>query len=269
MKQFDSITFTEKEMKEMCDYVNHHSLLELISEDLDLGRVNKDIERLVCKGYSKASDTLQQGVKIISYEAGRVVIHETPFQYPHLELIAAIDAGKEDVHLVGPMTGVFAHVFQKDVYVAQVRGQEISAPGKIQIVAGMGDYGLYPADTALKEVREEIGLKNPQLVLDRNRFLDVTPFMKSGRFPQPIFSYIVTGNFDYITPIIRNNSELVRFEASLPKEKPKEAYPFIIPLENLRDFFSEVDALGKFYGPVKRTGDSFLDWYNQTFNRNY
>jgi 8-oxo-dGTP pyrophosphatase MutT (NUDIX family) len=267
MRQFDSRTFTQKEMELMCDTVGLNSFLFLHSGGYNHER--KYLDKLMEEGYIPKGSTLQQGIKSIRYSGDEVVIMETPLQYPSQRLVAEIDKGKKPTHLVGPMTGVFAHVFQDDAYVAQVRGRGIEAPGEIQIVAGMGEYGLYPADKALKEVSEEAGVREPQLVLDRDKFLDVTPFMKSGRFPQPIFSYIVTGDLGHITEYVRNNAELERFVASLEGREPKEAYPFVVPIEFLRDFLHEVDGLGKFYGPVKRTADNFLDWYNRKFEKSY
>lgn len=269
MKQFDSKTFTQEEMEAMCNIVQPNSVLNVLSEMLEFNGARKNLDRLVEEGYALKGSALQQGIKAIGYDENKIMVCETPLQYPAPKLIERINSGKESACLLGPMTGIFAHVFQNDVYVAHVRGEGIAAPGKIQIVAGMGEFSIYPSENALKEVREEAEIEQPQLVLDRNKFLDVTPFMKAGKFPQPLFSYIVTGGLSHITTYIKNDKELESFRASLPEKKTKEAYSFLIPMECLRDFVEEIDKLGKFYGPVKRTALNFLKWYNQEFFKSY
>jgi len=269
MKQFNSDTFTQNRMHEMCDVVRPNSVLDFHFGESESRRARSDLERLIGEGYLNEISHLQQGINSISYEEDRVIINEVPFQYHDSRLLAAIDAGKEDSSLIGPTIAVFAHVFQNDVYIAQVRGKRIDAPGKIQIVAGGGEYGIYPADNALKEAKEEVGIRNPNLILDRAKFLDISPFMKSGRFPQPIFSYIISGDINHISTFVRNAAELERFETSLHADELEEAYPFAVPIENLHSFVDEVDKLEKFYGPVKRSIHSFLEWYNKNFEKNY
>ncbi len=269
MKQFNSDTFTQDEMCEMCEVVRPNSVLELHFGESESQRAKSELERLISEGYLNETSHLQQGINSINYGEDQVIINEMPSQYPDSRLLAAIDTGKETFSLVGPTTAIFAHVFQDDVYIAQVRGKGIVAPGKIQIVAGGGEYGIYPADNALKEVKEEAEIIDPKLRLDRNRFLDVSPFIKSGRFPQPIFSYIISGDINHISTFVRNAVELERFETSLYTDEPREAYPFAIPIENLRSFVDEVGKLEKFYGPVKRSISSFLEWYNKNFEKNY
>ena len=269
MKQFNLDTFTQDRMCEMCEMVRPNSVLDFHFGESEPQKARNDLEKLISKGYLNESSHLQQGIKLISYEECRVIINEIPFQYPDQRLLTAIETGEVASRLVGPTTAIFAHVFQGDVYIAQIRGRGISAPGKTQIVSGVGEYGIYPADNALKEVKEEAEITNPQLRLDRNRFLDVSPFMKSGRLPQPIFSYIISGDITHISTFVRNSMELERFETSSHTSKPKEAYPFAIPIADLRVFVDEVDKLGKFYGPVKRSVHNFLKWYNGKFEKNY
>ncbi len=270
MKFLDRESLTQKSMEEICDCVKRGSRLRMERSrpfDHDFFSGN-ELNRLIDKGLINEGSHLQQGIDQLFYGLEGVDIRETPLQYPDNRLIKAVEEGDEPKDLLGPMTGVFAHVFQNDVYAVHVRGQGISAPGKIQIAAGMGEYGVYPAVNALKEVREELGM-DAELVLPYERFLDVTPFMKAGKFSQPLFFYIATGDLNHITRIVRNNNELENFVTSMSEDKLKEAYPFLVPMENLRDFLTEVDEKDKFYGSVKRTAFNFLDWYNQEFEKSY
>jgi hypothetical protein len=270
MKFIQGRDFTQQAMEEMCNTLQHNSLLRI--SPADSGRQDKssgDLVRLIQSGLINEESHLQQGILAIDYSNEFVNIYEIPLQYPDGRLIKAIDEGKENSTLLGPLTGVFAHVFNNGMYAVHVRGNGIAAPGKIQIVAGMGHYGIYPADKALKEIKEELDIINAELTLNRNRFLDVTPFMKSGKFSQPLFSYIATADLSSITTVIKNNEELEGFIKKMPEERLKEAYPFLVPMENLRQFLDEIDKKGKFYGPVKRTAYNFLYWFNQSYGKNY
>jgi len=290
--------FTQEVMEEMCNKVNSHPAcpgLWVSSPLEEKTPAESTLREIIDKGLVGKSSHLQQGISKISWSEEVyglsenyypvIEINEKPLQYPSGQLVEAILNNQEPHRLVGPMTGVFVHVFDKDLYAVHVRGKGISAPGKIQIVAGMGEFGVYPADLALKEVAEEIyGAKTqedvkrliqeknikPQFDQDNHQCFDVTPFMKLARtsdgtevaLPQLLFSYLITADLQDISrDVVKNVEDLDKLIDSLPGERRKEAYPFVVPINNLGDFLTQVDNQDRFYGPVKQTGFNFLNWY--------
>ena len=134
---------TQEAMEEMCDCVKPSSSLMMDSNyPAFRPKAQANLERLISKGLINQESHLQQGIRTVLYDSDQVSIVEIPLQYPDNRLIEAVKQGTEPEDLLGPMTGVFAHIFQDDVYAIHVRGQGIAAPGKIQIVAGMGEYGI-------------------------------------------------------------------------------------------------------------------------------
>lgn len=260
MKTIEGVKLNLGTMEEMCDSVRPGSKLSITSQLEERSSAQAELKRLVGQAIVNEGSHLQQGIRSLSYAGESVSIQETPLQYPSPTLVSAVERGAESQRLLGSMTGVFTHVFNEGMYVFHVRGQRIAAPGKIQITAGMGEYGLYPADLALKEAQEELGV-DARLVLPHDHFLDVTPFMKGGKFPQPLFSYIATGNLGHIGTVIEDNVQLERFEREKTGDGSREAYPFVVPISGLQAFMEEVHLLDKFYGPVRRTAMSFLNWY--------
>lgn len=238
MKYFSRKELTKTVMEEMCDIVKFGSKLHT-QTPFGLGlNAETELKRLIDAGLLNSGSHLQQGIHRLGYSDEEVYIEEIPLQYPDSRLIKAVEEGRENKDLLGPMTGVFAHYYGNGLYAFQVRGTKIAAPGKIQLPAGMGEYLRYPPHTAQKEVAEEIyGAKNPEEIkkaikdnemkfaIEGERFLDITPFMKSGKFPQPLFSYVFTGRTDKISPVINSNSELEKFVETLPKERLEEATP--------------------------------------------
>jgi len=90
--------------------------------------------------------------------------------------------------------------------------------------------------------------------------------MKGGRFPQLLFSYIAKADSRGY-PIIKTMKELKDFRIKCGSQENREAYPFLVPVEKLREFLEIIDGNGEFYGPVKQTGNNFLNWYNKTFSK--
>lgn len=239
----------------LCDHVKPLSRLVVHPYN---SKVNLDVYSYIVKGLLDPCSELIQGVENLCYDGETLALWERPVLYPDPRLLKAISDGEESSQLVGPMTGVFAHVFDDDLYAMIVRGGSADAPGRLQIVAGYQDFGRHPCEHAQIEVEEEMHIQASH-VLAQSIFLDLNPFVIRG-CPQILFSYVLKGDLSDI-PVVSDASGLESFERSLPLDRSSEAYPFVVPIERLRGFSGQVQE--RFYGPAKKSQERFLDWYNQ------
>ena len=180
-------------------------------------------------------------------------IKEVPVLYPNKRAY-----GEYDIYF-GPMTGVIVHCYDEKngVYAMHMRGQDVPFPGKIQCsAAGFGKYGEPPEQTAVRELEEELGKKGTLVELLEGDFLDITPNTSHG-YPQILFSYVIEADLSDL-PLLESPKEIIKLT-----EKPKRgevAHKFSVPLNRLGWISKRLNRNNKFFGPMRMTKDSFLDW---------
>jgi hypothetical protein len=164
-----------------------------------------------------------------------------------------------------PMTGVFTHCYdpKRGLYLFQVRGQHMKkGAGQVQTAGcGFGMYRKKLSDVALTELKEESHLDGKLEMCD-DLFLDITPFMLAG-YPQLMFSFITKDDLsDISNGIDRNNiSDIEKIANEVPQTE--EAGIFVAPLKELRQITKEIDSKIGMYGPVQKTVNSFVNWYEK------
>ncbi|UCD20846.1 MAG: hypothetical protein JSW08_03695 [archaeon] len=281
---YQRANFDEAAMNELCDAVHSPSSLDLTFTE-GATEATAIMERLKKARLISEGSHLQLGTKRITYDPdSRVLsISSVPLQFPSYgkgSLMEAIGAREEKEDLVGPLTSVFVHVHDGELYSMQIRGGNIGAPGKLQIPAGFCVYDVHPATTALNEVAEEVfkvddeeaiarAIEQHRLEysLPRNQFLDIAPFVHGSGMIDPLLSYVVRADLSETGSVITSTDDLKKFEAGLPSERVGEAYTFRVPLEKTRELLEKLEP--KMYGPVRRTGERFLDWFNKEKGTNY
>lgn len=145
-----------------------------------------------------------------------------------------------------------------------MRGINIANPFGFQAAAaGMGVYGQHPSVTASLELHQESGLENSTQFPRNGLAIDVLPFMKAGKIPQPLFSF---GFLDGLSgfPICRSLDDIAEFEERIKQglqEKTlqqKEGYHFAIPLDSVEKITGEINDAGRFYGPIFESSINFV-----------
>ena len=194
-----------------------------------------------------------------------VYLGEVAGLYPskkYKELEHPLYKGKKIKDEFGFMTGVIVHCFdpKNETYVFQVRGSGVDAPGKIQnAAAGFGMYGEPLYETALRELKEEQEIEGI-LTMPSNNFLDLSLFAVNS-FPQFLFGYVVEGDLSKI----KNKVEDVRQidELCMDIGEQEVSKQFVVPIKELKKVSAGIERKSRFYGPIKQSIDSFIQWYHQ------
>jgi len=85
--------------------------------------------------------------------------------------------------------------------------------------------------------------------------IDVLPFMKAGKIPQPLFSFGFSNDLGRF-PVYENLDALAEFEEKTKDAirnkgmKQKEAYHFAIPFKSVEKIAGTLDDAKKLYGPI-------------------
>jgi len=256
---------TEIEMKGFCSQANKFAnpFLEIeVFDKLTSHQSNeaKEInEELIQEGRIGKGSHLQQGVKRIEAYKGGLKIEESPLIYPSQDIL------DKHPHFTGPMTGNLSNCYdpQTKRFLFHMRGKDISAPFGFQAgAAGMGKFREHPQVTAKKELAEEAGLQYPETLFE-GYAVDVLPFMKSGKIPQPLFSF---GFANDLSGFYQCHSldGVAKFEDRTKQRlkegelKPQEAYHFTLPYKKIEPITGELDQQGRFYGPIYDSTMNFI-----------
>jgi len=271
---------TEKEMYKLCDSFRLCSRIKEVYVDSkeDVEYANKVLGNLIVKGLAppipeshlipgiKKAELKKQTIfsRLISGLKGYEMKEDVLTLYEYVTLFPSPKYKDVcDQKLFGPMTSAITHCFDSNYYAFQIRGKKMIAGAKIQIAAaGFGIYGEELPETAMRELKEEMGdeIKNARMVLPRDRCLDLVPFLfhnSTGYYPQPLASYIVTADLENLQKVesIEQIKELV---ADIKTGEVSDK--FAVPLDNLEKISKEIENEIGFYGDMRRSIKSFLRW---------
>jgi hypothetical protein len=256
---------TEQDMKWFCEQTKGPFEIKVLSPAASTlestwgviwNAINKDF---ITQGKIGKGSHLQQGIADISY-IGKVLLNEIPFLYPSKQVL--------DYHqeLTGPMTGTLSNCFDPMAksFLFHMRGTNISAPFGFQAAAaGMGVYGQHPAITASLELYQEAGLEKFQQFPRNGLALDILPFMKAGKIPQPLFSFGFLDDLSEFT-VCRSLDDITTFEDKTKKSlqegtlQQKEAYHFTVPSIAVEKVAGELNNSKRFYGPIFESTMNFV-----------
>ena len=217
---------------------------------------------MIQKGKIGKGSHLQQGILTINYDdkVNYVNVSEVPRLYPSPKIL------EENSELTGPTTGTLSNCYDpaSKRLLFHMRGTNIANPFGFQAAAaGMGVYGQHPSVTASLELYQEAGLENFMQFPINGLAIDILPFMKAGKIPQPLFSF---GFLDDLSeyPVCRSSDDISEFEARTKKglqEKTlqqKEGYHFTIPYSEVEKIAGEINDSKRFYGPIYESTINFL-----------
>jgi hypothetical protein len=256
---------TEQDMLNLCKEVTGPFFITIMKETnvpCELTMVQKNKE-MISKGKIGQGSHLQQGIGSFEFspEESHLYFRETPYLYPSGKILA------ENPELTGPMTGVLVNCYDPETkrFLFHMRGTNIANPFGFQAAAaGMGIYGQHPSITAALELYQEAGLEKFRQFPRCGTAIDVLPFMKAGKIPQPLFSF---GFLDDLSdfPVCRTLDDIAEFESKTKKglqEKTipqREAYHFTVPYENVGRVAGILELEKKFYGPIHDSLSNFID----------
>ena len=263
---------TEEDMVGFCEEANSLGkpfgvLLtdELLPRDVKSAEIRNYlmIERKIIREGSH----LQQGIHQIEVNPeGGVEIQEVPFLYPSPKLLEKYPLE------TGPMAGNLSNCYdpERKLFLFHIRGDGISEPFTLQAgAAGMGYFRENPSVTAKKELAEEADLHYPQVLFNGNA-VDVLPFMKAGKIPQPLFSYGFADDLERFPnnnlrfPKLDSLDAIAEFEAKIKEGlksgsvEKREAHHFTLPYIGVEQIAGEIHDSGRFYGPIYESTINFI-----------
>jgi hypothetical protein len=210
--------------------------------------------KMIEEGKISRESHLQQGICNIKCDRGVVVITEKPFLYPSKKILI------ENPELTGPMTGNLSNCYDcfNELFLYQIRGSDVSSPFGFQAAAaGMGYYREHPRETARKELLEEAGIMYPRILFG-GKSIDMLPFMKGGKIPQPLFSFGFECDLRKF-PNMKNLDDIDEFEQKIKKSgEGREAYHFTIQRDVVEKIIGELNDKKRFYGPIYQSSINFI-----------
>jgi len=255
---------TEQDMNKFCARANKLGTFTLgLIRDNDpdiLRTMVQGNQELISQRIIDLGSHLQQGIEgiIFGEEGEPILVSETPYIYPSKKLL------ETHPELTGPMTGNLSNGYDpfSRRFLFQTRGTDIAQPFSFQAAAaGMGRFKEHPDITAYKEVQEEAGIEHPGRIFEGYAHR-VSPFMKAGQIPQPLFSYGFEADLSQF-PVCNSLEDIEDFEALTKGAladralEPREAYHFTVPYEQVERVANELHDAGKFYGPI------YFRFYNE------
>jgi len=248
-------------MQELCKQMPPFSSLVMVNVDPSSSRVRalqRSLDELIRKGLAPADAHLLSGVQGFDVNKhGELVIYEKATLYPSPDYAASF--AKEFL----PSMSVNVHCFDPRTKVCgfQIRGKGVKGTGKIQMAAaGFGKYDEHPADSGLRELKEEFGVEGT-LVLPQDQFLTIVPGTVGhcylSRFPNISFSYIATADLDGLRRV--TDFAQIRELIATPGEG-EVGHKFGVHLEDLRRINNQINEANLYYGPVAPSVDLFDKW---------
>jgi len=255
---------TEEGMNSLCEIVN--SLQKpfdiLIRDSVSRESVRKweyQNNQAIANGLISERSHLQQGITDFYTDRNKKELRfkETPFLYPSPQILKI-------THLIGPITGNLSNCYDptSQDFLFQMRGRSISEPFKFQAAAaGMGKFREHPLVTATRELQEEAGIFDAECLF-LHRAIDCLPFMKSGKVPQPLFSYGFAADLLHF-PRLDSLDAIAEFEAKTKQQieksgEQKESYHFKISRSKVEQITGQLDEQQRFYGPVYQSTIDFI-----------
>jgi len=255
---------TEQDMDDFCEIAKGQGpfgirTIAVPCNELACLRKNRE---MIQEGKIGEGSHLQQGIYELNYRFpdNQVNILETPRLYPSAKVLA------EHPKLTGSITGVLVNCYDPESkrFLFHMRGKDIANPFGFQAAAaGMGVYGQHPSVTAALELQQEAGPKDFMQFPRNGLAIDILPFVKAGKIPQPLFSF---GFLDDLSrfPVCKSLDNITEFEARTKERlgdgtiQPREAYHFAVPYEQVGGIVGGLDASNRFYGPVYDSTMNFV-----------